>query len=111
MDTTSIIYYGVKVTLYFKAYYLLVYGLYLLLSDHDIQHSILKYIKNEYAINKTYDYYYTVVLGDLNFIVDSFLDCTGNTRIFRHLFFLVNFLVNNLYIDTYRFLHPTHAYT
>ena len=69
-------------------------------------------MRNEHANNKKFNHYYSVILGDLNSIVDNSLDRAGNTRFFRHPSSLVNFLVNNLYIDTYRFLHPTNrAYT
>ena len=46
-------------------------------------------------------------MGDLNSIVDNTLDRKGNTRFFKQPSSLVNFLTNNLYIDTFRFLHPT----
>ena len=51
-------------------------------------------------------------MGDLNSIVDSSLDRSGNTRFFKQPSSLINFLINNLYIDIYRMLHPTtKAYT
>ena len=112
VDVTSVPHYITKVSLCFKGCYLQIYGIYYPPSDRTTQQSILKYIKQEHLINKKHLYYHSVILGDFNSVIDGSLDKSGNSRFYKQLSSLINFLLNNLYIDTYRFLHPqTKAYT
>ena len=112
VDTTTIQHYLIKLTLEFKGCHLHIYGLYYPPTDKPTQRQITNYIKKEHALSKRRDLHYTIILGDFNSIVDPILDRQGNTRHYRNPSALVVFLINNLYIDTYRFLHPTdRAYT
>ena len=112
IDCTSVPHYVIKASLCFKGCYLQIYGIYNPPTDRPMQQAILKYIKQEHLVNKSHSYYHTVILGDFNSIVDSSLDKSGNTRFYKQPSTLINFLQNNLYIDTFRFLHQyTKAYT
>ena len=112
VDKSSIPHYLIKISLCFKGCYLQIYSVYCPPTDRAIQQSILNYIKKEHSINRTRSYYHTIVMGDFNSVVDSSLDKYGNSRFYKQPSALINFLQNNLYVDTFRFLHPhTKAYS
>jgi exonuclease III len=99
--------YVLHITFLFRGCSLHVIGLYYPPNDQDIQQKIHAYIKHTVHNLKKDILNRVVILGDFNSVTNRFLDRTGSSRFYKKPSPLLNTLQQYLYIDTYRFMHPS----
>src|SRR2546429_2271782 len=98
--------YLIHVTLMFKGCKLSIIQLYCPPNDKEIQKKIKDFIDIHLVATDSQKHHYTIIMGDLNSIVNSNMDRDGNTRFNKRPSNLVMHLIKNRYIDSFRHIHP-----